>query len=33
MELKNVVEATEDVTNSRPLELVARAGFAVSCIS
>jgi hypothetical protein len=32
MELKNVVEATEDVTNSRPLELVARAGFAVSGI-
>ncbi|HET8878402.1 MAG TPA: DUF1206 domain-containing protein [Arthrobacter sp.] len=30
MELKDVAEVAEDVTNSRPLEIAARAGFAVS---
>lgn len=31
-ELKGAADAAEDITNSRPLELVARAGFAVSGI-
>lgn len=31
-ELKDAADAAEDITNSRPLELVARAGFAVSGI-
>lgn len=30
MELKDAAEVAEDVTNSRPLEIAARAGFAVS---